>query len=155
MFAPHTADGGHVKKLATLGAGAVAAATVALLSAGFASSDPVNPNVVNVVGEPYVKAVQILKSQNVKATFGGSRGSVLPQAECLVDKQKVVESMDFGRPAIKMILMLDCTQAAADELAESRPEGGPRVGKNGVTTVVPTPVVPIQGAPGPVAPPPA
>jgi hypothetical protein len=144
-----------VKTLAVLAAGTVATASVALLSAGFASSDPVNPNMVNVVGEPYTKAMQILKSQGVKATFGGSRGSVLPQAQCLVDSQKAIETTDFGRPALKMVLMLDCTQAAADQLAEQAPEGGPTVGSNGVTTVTPTPVVPIQGAPGPVAPPPA
>jgi hypothetical protein len=155
MFAPHTTAGGHVKKLAVLGAGAVAATSVALLSAGFAGSDPVDPNMLNVVGEPYNKALQILKSQGVKATFGGSHGSVLSQAECLVDSQKVIETTDFGRPAVKMVLMLDCTQAAADQLAESAPAGSPTVGSNGVTTVTPTPVVPIQGAPGPVAPPPA
>ena len=28
------------------------------------------------------------------------------------------------------------------------PAGGPKVGKNGVTTVTPTPMVPIAGAPG-------
>jgi hypothetical protein len=155
MFAPHTSDGGHVKKLAVVGAGAVAATALALLSAGFASSDEIDPNSVNVVGEPYNKALKILKSQGVKATFGGSFGSVLPQAQCLVDSQKAIESMDFGRPALKVVLMLDCTQAAADQIAESAPDGAPRVGSNGVTTVTPTPVVPIQGAPRPVPPPPA
>jgi hypothetical protein len=155
MFAPHTTDGGHVRKLAVLGAGTVAATSVALLSAGFASSEPADAGMLNVVGEPYTKAIQILKSQGVKATFGGSHGSVLPQAQCLVDSQKVIETMDFGRPALKMVLMLDCTQAAADQAEEQGPEGAPTVGSNGVTTVTPTPVVPIQGAPGPAAPPPA
>ena len=63
--------------------------------------------------------------------------------------------MDAGRPALKLKLFLDCSQKAADILEEMGPSGGPRVGSNGVTTVTPTPVVPIQGAPGPVAPPPA
>jgi hypothetical protein len=56
-----------------------------------------------------------------------------------------------------MLLMLDCSQAAADQLKEqgSGGAGGPTVGGNGVTTVTPTPVVPIQGAPGAGTPPPA
>jgi len=55
----------------------------------------------------------------------------------------------------RILLMLDCSQKAADMLEAMRPSGGPRVGANGITTVTPTPVVPIQGAPGPAAPPPA
>ncbi|MBW8710322.1 MAG: hypothetical protein JF631_04355, partial [Mycobacterium sp.] len=102
----------------------------------------------NVVGEPYNKALQMLKSEGVKAYFGGSSGSVMPQAQCLVNQQKVTSG---GR----MYLFLDCSQKAADEIAAMGPSGGPTVGSNGVTTVTPTPVVPIQGAPGPVAPPPA
>jgi hypothetical protein len=103
---------------------------------------------LNVIGEPYNKALQVLKGQGVKAYFGGSFGSVLPQAQCLVDQQKVTAG---GR----MLLMLDCSQKAADLIANMGPSGGPTVGSNGITTVTPTPVVPIQGAPGPVAPPPA
>jgi hypothetical protein len=72
---------------------------------------------------------------------------VLPQSECLVNKQKMTSS---GR----IVLMLDCTQAAADQIEEMGPSGGPKVGNNGVTTVTPTPVVPIQGAPGAGTPPP-
>jgi hypothetical protein len=144
-----------VKKLAVLSSGLVAAGSAALIGGGIAMSQPGDVNNYNVVGEPYNKALQILKSQGVKATFGGSFGSVLPQAECLVDSQKAIETMDFGRPAVKVTLMLDCSQKAADLIAEMGPSGGPRVGSNGVTTVTPTPVVPIQGAPGPVAPPPA
>jgi hypothetical protein len=135
-----------VKKLVLLGAGAVAAGSVALLGSGVATSQP-NGSSLNVVGEPYLKAVAILKSQGVKAVFGGSFGSVLPQAQCMVDNQKVATG--------KMILMLDCTQKAADQLKEMGSGGGPTVGSNGVTTVTPTPVVPIQGAPGAgTAPPP-
>ncbi|BBX37421.1 hypothetical protein MMAG44476_25034 [Mycolicibacterium mageritense DSM 44476 = CIP 104973] len=136
-----------MKKLVVLAGGLIAAGSAAVLGAGVATSQP-DVSSFNVVGEPYVKAVAILKSQGVKATFGGSRGSVLPQAQCLVDSQKVNSSG-------KMILMLDCTQEAADRLAEQGPSGGPTVGSNGVTTVTPTPVVPVPGAPGAGTPPPA
>jgi hypothetical protein len=143
-----------VNKLVVLSGGFVAAGSAALIGAGIAISQP-DATSTNVVGEQYNKALQILKSQGIKATFGGSHGSVLPQAECLVDSQKAIETTDFGRPALKLVLMLDCTQKAADLIAEQKPDGAPTVGSNGVTTVTPTPVVPIQGAPGPVAPPPA
>lgn len=136
-----------MKKLILFGGGVLAAASAAVIGAGAATSQP-DANSIDVRGEPYGKALQILKSQNVKAFFGGSHGSVLPQAQCLVDQQKVTSG---GR----MYLQLDCSQEAADQLAEMGPAGGPSVGSNGVTTVTPTPVVPIQGAPGPVAPPPA
>jgi hypothetical protein len=137
-----------VKKLVALSGGLVAAGSVALIGAGVALSQPgQDMSSYNVVGEPYAKALQILKAQGVKAYFGGSFGSVLPQAQCLVDQQKVTSA---GR----MLLSLDCSQKAADELAAMGPSGGPTVGANGVTTVTPTPVVPIAGAPGAGTPPP-
>jgi hypothetical protein len=128
-----------------LGGGLVAAGSIALFGAGIAASQP-NPNAVNVVGEPYMKALQILKSQGVKAYFGGSFGSALPQAQCLVDSQKVTSQ---GR----MLLMLDCTEAALQQEQQTQSSdggvpGAPHVGSNGVTTVTPTPVVPVPGAPG-------
>ena len=133
------------KQLVVLGGGLVAAGSIALVGAGIAASQP-NTNAVNVVGEPYMKALQILKSQGVKAYFGGSFGSALPQAQCLVDSQKVTSQ---GR----MLLMLDCSQAALEQEQQTQsPDGGvpgaPHVGSNGVTTVTPTPVVPVPGAPG-------
>lgn len=138
-----------MKKLVALGGGLAAAGTIALLGAGIASSQP-DMSGYNVVGEPYLKAVSILKSQGVKATFGGSVGSVLPQSQCLVSSQKVNSSH-------KMILMLDCSQKAADQAAEAAGDpgipGGRTVGSNGVTTVTPTPVVPVPGAPGAGTPP--
>ncbi|MCV7289935.1 hypothetical protein H7J87_31885 [Mycolicibacterium wolinskyi] len=136
-----------MKKLVVLGSGLVAAGSIALFAAGTATSEPTAAS-INVVGEPYMKALSILKSQGVKATFGGSFGSALPQAECLVDSQKVNSSG-------KMILMLDCSAEAAEQAADNAVSGGPRVGGNGVTTVTPTPVVPIAGAPGAGTPPPA
>jgi len=138
-----------VKKLVVLSGGLVAVGSAALVGAGIAMSQPGQSNYMNVVGEPYNKALQILKAQGMKGYFGGSFGSVLSQSDCLVDKQKVTSE---GR----ILLMLDCSQQAAELLEEMGPSGGPRVGSNGVTTVTPTPVVPIQGAPGAgSAPPPA
>jgi hypothetical protein len=133
-----------VNKLVVLSGGLAAVGSAALVGAGIAMSQPS----LNVVGEPYNRALQILKTQGIKAYFGGSVGSVLPQAECLVDQQKITSG---GR----MLLMLDCSQKAADLIAEQAPSGGPTVGRNGITTVTPTPVVPIQGAPGAGTPPPA
>jgi hypothetical protein len=137
-----------VKKLVALAAGAIAAGSAALISAGVATSEPSNANGLNVVGEPYNQALQILKSQGVKAYFGGSHGSDVSQSACIVDQQKITSG---GR----MYLVLDCTQEAVEEAGELQTPGGPSVGSNGVTTVTPTPVVPIQGAPGAGAPPPA
>ena len=91
---------------------AVAASTIGLLSAGLASSDPVNPNQLNVIGEPYYKAVKILHGMGMSTTFGGSVGSDLPQAQCMVTSQKMLGS---GR----MQMNLDCTEEAAQEMAES------------------------------------
>lgn len=133
-----------MKKLVVLTAGLAGAGVAALLGSGVAASQP-NIGALNVVGEPYARAVAILKSQGVKANFGGSFGHGVPQAQCLVDRQKITAS---GR----MLLMLDCTKGSQEDRQDS---GGPTVGANGVTTVTPTPVVPVPGAPGAgMAPPP-
>ena len=100
-----------MKKLVVLGATAVAAGSIGLLSAGTASSDPVNPNQMNVIGEPYYKAVKILKGIGLKTAFGGGVGSALPQAQCMVSSQKLVDDE-------KMLLNLDCTKEAAELMAE-------------------------------------
>jgi hypothetical protein len=109
--------GGHVKKILGLGAAALvvpaAIASAALFSPGVAASDPGSMNSMNVVGEPYFKAVSILKSQGIQATFGGSFGSDLPQSQCIVSQQKSLKN--------RMILNLDCTQAAADHATDSAP----------------------------------
>ena len=138
-----------MNKIVVLSGGVLTAGAAAVIGAGVALSQPqADSSSLNVVGEPYQKALQILKSEGVKAYFGGSFGSVLPQAQCLVDEQKITA-------AHRMLLMLDCSQKAADEIANQGPSGGPTVGSNGITTVTPTPVVPIQGAPGAGTPPPA
>ncbi|MDT5074851.1 MAG: hypothetical protein QOH82_4171 [Mycobacterium sp.] len=106
-----------MKKILGLGAAALvvpaAIASAALFSPGVAASDPGSMNSMNVVGEPYFKAVSILKSQGIQATFGGSFGSDLPQSQCIVSQQKSLKN--------RMILNLDCTQAAADHATDSAP----------------------------------
>ena len=106
-----------MKKLVLMSAGAVAIASTALLSPAVAVADPNGSNALNVVGQPYARAISILKSQNVKGTFGGSFGSDLPQSACIVSQQKVI-------PSGKMILMLDCTAKAGEGATDSLPAGG-------------------------------
>ncbi|MGB0877688.1 MAG: hypothetical protein ACPGVY_06455 [Mycobacterium sp.] len=136
-----------MRRLVVLSGGFVVAGTAALVGAGVAISQPAQESPYNVTGEQYGRALAILKSQGINAYFGGSTGSVLSQSACLVDKQKLTSG---GR----MLLTLDCTQAAADEVEAMGPRGGPTIGANGVTTVTPTPLVPIAGAPGAGTPPP-
>ena len=115
-FAPRQTEG-NVKNIIGLGAAALAVpaavAAVALLSPVTADAAP-GPSPVNVIGEPYYKAVTILKSQGATASFGGSFGSDLPQSQCIVSQQKITKQ---GR----MILNLDCTKAAADHATDSTP----------------------------------
>lgn len=136
-----------MRKLMLVVAGAVASgAAIVALGNGAGSADPGSGNLLNVVGEPYAKAVAILRAQGVKTTFGGSVGSDVPQAQCIVSSQKILTMA-------KMTLMLDCTAAAQPE-APSAPSTGtgtsgtgdsgaggrPTPGAPGVVTVVPTQV---------------
>ncbi|MBV8929296.1 MAG: hypothetical protein JO152_09250 [Mycobacteriaceae bacterium] len=128
------------KVLAVAGLGAAAAA-IALASAGPALSDPP----LDVSGEPFGKAVALLKQQGYNAVFGGSVGGDVPQAQCVVESQKML-----GKGRIS--LMLNCTQAAQPPSQAPAPgavagapnanPGAPHVGANGVTTVTATPVAP-------------
>lgn len=129
----------NVKKLlVTLGCTAAAGAASLSLGLGSGNADSGTGNsTYNVVGEPYAKAVAILRAQGVKATFGGSVGSDVPQAQCLVKSEKVIST--------HIQLMLDCT-------AESQPEqpatsagasGTATSGASATDTARPTP-----GAPG-------
>ena len=134
-----------MRKLMLVVTGAIASAA-AILGSGAGSADPGTGNLLNVVGEPYGKAVAILRAQGVKTTFGGSVGSDVPQAQCIVSSQKVLTMA-------KMTLMLDCTAAAQPE-APSGPSaatgpsgtggsgggGRPTPGAPGVVTVIPTQV---------------
>jgi hypothetical protein len=110
-----------VKKFVLLGAGSIAVASAALVQPAVAVSDPAGPSALNVVGEPYAKAVAILKSQGVKATFGGSFGSDVPQTACIVDTRKVLSGG-------KMILMLNCTTKAVQDATASTPAGSGAAG---------------------------
>ena len=136
-----------MRKLMLVVAGAVTSgAAIVALGNGAGSADPGSGNLLNVVGEPYAKAVAILRAQGVKTTFGGSVGSDVPQAQCIVSSQKILTMA-------KMTLMLDCTAAAQPE-APSAPSTGtgtsgtgdsgaggrPTPGAPGVVTVVPTQV---------------
>ena len=123
-----------MKKLVVLGAGAIAMASAALLHPAAAVADP-NSASLNVVGEPYAKAMAILKSQGAKGVFGGSFGSDVPQSACIVDKQKVVSNS-------KMILMLNCTTKAVQDATASTPTAG------GATGAAPGAPAPAAGTPG-------
>lgn len=144
-----------MNKLKMLTAGAVAAGAVAMgatavFGSSVAASDPGGSSSMNVVGESYARAVSILKSQGVHATFGGSVGSDVPQAQCIVDQEKMGS---HGR----VILMLNCTTKAVENAQSAAPASGPaaggapgapqapHVGSNGVTTVQATPVGPQPG----------
>ncbi len=144
-----------MKKLKMLTAGAVAAGAVAVgatavFGSSVAASDAGGSGSMNVVGESYARAVSILKSQGVRATFGGSVGSDVPQAQCIVDQEKMGS---HGR----VILMLNCTTKAVENASAGAPASGgggaaaggapqgPHVGSNGVTTVQATPVGPQPG----------
>lgn len=148
-----------MNKVALTIAGAVAAGVaLAALGAGASSADPSSGSTYDVVGEPYAKAVAILRAQGVKTTFGGSVGSDVPEAQCVVKSQKALGT--------KMSLMLDCTAAANPQVtaapskttgtsgtsgasgasgtsgasATQAPDAGgrPTPGAPGVVTVIPT-----------------
>jgi hypothetical protein len=134
-----------VRKLVLVLAGVTVAGSAIALGIGASSADPSSSSTYNVVGEPYAKAVAILRAQGVKTTFGGSVGSDLPQSQCVVSSQKVTSSA-------KMQLMLDCTAASQPEQpaatsaatapgTQSTDAGNrPTAGAPGVVTVIPTPV---------------
>ena len=133
------------KLVLALSAAVMAGSAAAALSIGASSADPASNSTYNVVGEPYAKAVAILRAQGVPASFGGSVGSDVPQSQCVVSSQKVTGGG-------KMQLMLNCTAAAQPEQpaatsAASAPGAGssdaggrPTAGAPGVVTVVATPV---------------
>lgn len=139
-----------MRKLVYVMLGAVTAGSAAaVIGVATSAADPTN-NTLNVVGEPYARAVAILRAQGVPATFGGSVGSDLPQAQCVVSSQKVLSGA-------KMQLMLNCTAedepdepastgstatsgtgTSGSQTAESG--GRPTPGAPGVVTVIATPV---------------
>jgi hypothetical protein len=125
--------------LATATGAATAAVSAALL--GTAPSNADN-STANVIGEPYAKAVAILKGLGYQTSFGGSIGSDLPQNQCAVSQEKQLTSG-------KIQLLLDCTKPkgqSSDEVpatgAPGAPDAGgrPTPGAPGVVTVIPTQV---------------
>jgi len=131
-----------VNKFALAVAGGLAAGSAAaVVGMGPSSADPSSNSLYNVVGEPYARAVAILRAQGIPATFGGAVGSDVPQAICIVSSQKVLS------PG-KMQLMLDCSDEAQPERPATSvantpgaPSGGanrPTPGAQGVVTVTPT-----------------
>ena len=131
-----------MKKLVVLGAGAIAATSIGLISAGLASSQPANPNQMNVIGEPYFKAVKILHGMGMTTGFGGSVGSALPQAQCMVSSQKMLSSG-------KMLLNLDCSEEAAQQMAEQGSLGSGAPSSGGPAGTLRPPQIPIGPAPAP------
>ena len=137
-----------MKKLVVLGATAVAAGTIGLISVGTAGAEPINQNQMNVIGEPYYKAVKILHGMGLQTGFGGAVGSALPQAQCMVTSQKMGGNN-------RMLLNLDCTEEAAKEMAESGALGtGSAPGAVGGNTLRPEQVPIAPGAAAPAPPPP-
>ncbi|MFN8071274.1 MAG: hypothetical protein U0R66_05610 [Mycobacterium sp.] len=137
------------KLILTLGCAAAAGAASVALGIGSGHADTGN-STLNVVGEPYAKAVAILRAQGVKATFGGSVGSDVPQAQCIVKNEKVVTN--------HIQLSLDCTAEAQPQApansgttavgasgtaasgAPASQTARPTPGAPGVVSVVPVPV---------------
>lgn len=139
------------KRLLAAGGAAVAAAASLAVGIGSGNADPGDTNsTLNVVGEPYAKAVAILRAQGVKATFGGSVGSDVPQSQCIVASEKVLTASRHIQ------LNLDCTaeaqpQPAAPPAGTTSTSGAsgtsgapatetarPTPGAPGVVTVIPT-----------------
>ena len=131
-----------MKKLVVLGAGALAATSIGLISAGLASSQPANPNQMNVIGEPYFRAVKILHGMGMTTGFGGSVGSALPQAQCMVSSQKMLTNG-------KMLLNLDCSEEAAQQMAEQGSLGSGAPSSGGPAGTLRPPQIPIAPAPAP------
>lgn len=134
-----------MKRLLVITTAAVAGSTAVVLGMGSGAAEPASNSTYNVVGEPYARAVAILRAQGVPTIFGGSVGSEVPQSQCLVKSQKL---LSVG----KIQLNLDCTAAALPEAPSApsvagtpadgsqSPDAGnrPTPGAPGIVTVIPT-----------------
>ena len=131
--------------------GGAAAALGLGLGSGLVQAAPSDTSTYNVVGEPYAKAVAILKAQGVHTVFGGSVGSDVAQAQCIVKSEKMLSSAGMSS-AGKIQLNLDCTaesqpqQPVTASVPSSSGASGtqsaarPTPGAPGVVTVIATPV---------------
>lgn len=129
------------KLILAVGAAAASAVVAGLglgLGSGFGHAD--NNSTFNVVGEPYAKAVAILKAQGVHAVFGGSVGSDVPQSQCIVKSEKVLSTR--GR----IQLDLDCTAAAQPQ--QPATTAGPSTGGTSGASATESAARPTPGAPG-------
>lgn len=123
-----------------------AGSALTILGIGSSDADTTTGGTLNVLGEPYYKAVAILRAQGVPTRFGGSVGSEVAQAQCLVQSQKYLTTGT-------MQLMLNCTKAAQSDDAPQPGNAGksgdsgspqdsgsarPTPGAAGVVTVTPT-----------------
>ena len=102
-----------MKRLVLAVGGFTAALAVGI---GTGNADPSDFSTLNVVGEPYAKAVAILRAKAFRR-FGGAVGSDLPQAQCVVSSQKALSTR-------KMSLMLDCTAEDAAQQPATTPASG-------------------------------
>ena len=150
MFEATTGKVRALKKLLlTVGCAAAAGAAALGVGLGTGHADPSGNSTYNVVGEPYAKAVAILRSQGVKATFGGSVGSDVPQAQCIVASEKMLSASNHIQ------LNLDYTAKAQPQQPATAGSGAsgaatsgapasqtarPTPGAPGVVTVIPTQV---------------
>jgi len=164
MFEATTGKVRALKKLLlTVGCAAAAGAAALGVGLGTGHADPSGNSTYNVVGEPYAKAVAILRSQGVKATFGGSVGSDVPQAQCIVASEKMLsasnssssQSAPSNSAPAHIQLNLDCTAKAQPQQPATAGSGAsgaatsgapasqtarPTPGAPGVVTVIPTQV---------------
>lgn len=103
-----------------------------------------NAEVPDVTGEPYGRAIAILKSLGYKGTFGGAIGNDLPQSQCIV-----LEQQPSGR-SVRMRLNCELAPGAEQPVAPNThslvPPGGsiPQPGTSGA----PAPADPNRPTPG-------
>lgn len=130
--------------LLTVSSAAAAGMAAVALGVGAGHASPSDNSTLNVVGEPYAKAVAILRAQGVKATFGGSVGSDVPQAQCIVVTEKVLSAsrhiqlnVDCSAAAQPQQPASPATSGAATSGAPATETARPTPGAPGVVTVIP------------------
>ena len=127
-----------VKKFVLFVGGASAAFTMVVMGTGQA-----NAEVPDVTGEPYGRAVAILKNLGYKAVFGGAIGNDLPQSQCMV-----LEQQPSGR-SIRLRLNCDLQPGQEQPVAPNThslvpPGGSIQTGTSGA----PAPADPSRPTPG-------
>ena len=131
-----------MKKLVVFSCGLVVAGSAALIGGGVAISQPAQPSAVQRDRRAVRQGAGDPQEPGREGVLRRARPAACSRSRHAWSTSR--RSTSSGR----MLLTLDCTQAAADQIKAMGPSGGPTVGANGITTVTPTPVVPIAGAPG-------